>query len=71
MEVNESKDPSQASSDEKQIRTLRKKLKQCDALRKRQNDGDVLTEQELEKLTKQQGWIDDLTELERKLQNAT
>lgn len=71
MEIIDPKDPSQDSTDEKQTKTLRKKLKQCDALRKRQNDGDVLTEQELEKLTKQQGWIDELTTLEKKLQSAT
>eukprot|EP00210_Caulerpa_lentillifera_P001081 g1043.t1 len=57
-------------ADEKQIRTLRKKLKQCDALLRRQEEGDVLTEQELEKLAKQQGWLSELNEIEQTLQSA-
>lgn len=53
---------------EKQIRALKKKLRQCEALVERKDAGQELTAPEKEKLSKMPGWEQEAARLESQLQ---
>lgn len=52
---------------QKQIRSLNKKVRQCDSLFARQQAGEALTEQEQEKVRKMVAWQAEVTQLEAQL----
>ena len=49
---------------QKKIKGLRKKLKQCDQLKERQEKGETLEKEQLEKLSKREQFQDELEDLE-------
>ncbi len=59
--------PSNLSHEAKQLRTLKKKVRQCEALQSRRDAGEALTDLETTKLAKLDAWREEIAEIESRL----
>ena len=59
--------PSNLSHEAKQLRTLKKKVRQCEVLQSRRDAGEALTDAEATKLAKLDAWNEEIAEIESRL----